>query len=211
MKVIVYTDGACSKNGQQGAKAGIGVYFGEDDFRNCSERITGKQTNNTAEVKAILKAAEILKREILAGFDVHIYSDSKYAMRCCRDYGEKLEKACWIKKKPVPNVDLVKQAYYTFKDKPNVQFHYVAAHTNGEDEHSIGNDGADRLANLAIGQTECQYANKPKKIYLNLPYDEKEKGKKMGTKWDRKKKKWYIMSNMEEHSKKIILNLWSIN
>ena len=90
MKVIVYTDGACSKNGQQGAKAGLGVYFGEDDFRNCSERITGKQTNNTAEVKAILKAAEILKREILAGFDVHIYSDSKYAMRLWRKTGKSM-------------------------------------------------------------------------------------------------------------------------
>ena len=72
MEVTVYTDGACSRNGQKGAKAGLGVYFGENDYRNCSERIEGKQTNNTAEVKAILKVAEILKREILAGFTVNI-------------------------------------------------------------------------------------------------------------------------------------------
>jgi len=208
MEINVYTDGACSNNGQRGAKAGLGVYFGENDPRNCSERIEGKQTNNTAELKAIIKAAEILHREILAGFTVNIYSDSSYAIRCCTTYGEKMEKKNWIKKKPIPNQQLVKQAYYTFKDKKNVHFHYIAAHTGKEDEHSLGNEGADKLANLAIGQTECQYANRVKKIYIKLPYEEKENGKKLGTKWDPKKKKWYIMSNMDETKKETILNLW---
>lgn len=208
MDVTVYTDGACSRNGQKGAKAGLGVYFAENDCRNCSERIIGKQTNNTAEVKAILKAGEILNREILAGFTVNIYSDSEYAMRCCGDYGEKLEKLNWNKKKPIPNVELVKEAYYTFKNCPNVLFHYIAAHTGKEDQHSLGNEGADLLANLAIGQTECSYNSKPKKVYLNLPFDEKNKGKKLGTKWDPKKKKWYIMSDLEINQKEKILNLW---
>jgi ribonuclease HI len=210
MEVTVYTDGACSRNGQKGAKAGLGVYFGENDYRNCSERIEGKQTNNTAEVKAILKAAEILKREILAGFIVNIYSDSKYAMRCCGEYGAKLEKVGWIKKKPIPNKELVKDAYYTFKNCNNVVFHYIAAHTGKEDEHSRGNEGADRLANLAIGQTECSYNARPKRLYLNLPFDDKEKGKKLGTKWDPKKKKWYIMSNLDNNTREIILNLWGL-
>jgi ribonuclease HI len=208
METNVYTDGACSNNGQRGAKAGLGVYFGIDDPRNCAQRIEGKQTNNTAELKAIIKAAEILYREILAGFQVNIYSDSAYAIRCCTTYGEKMEKACWIKKKPIPNVDLVKKAYYIFKDKENVEFHYIAAHTGKTDEHSLGNEGADKLANLAIGQTECQYAKKPKKIYLKVPFEEKDKGKKLGTKWDPKKKKWYILSSMDETKKEMILNLW---
>ena len=112
------------------------------------------------------------------GHIINIYSDSKYAMRCCGEYGAKLEKVGWVKKKPIPNQELVKQAYYTFKDKKNVHFNYIAAHTGKEDEHSLGNEGADKLANLAIGQTECQYANRAKKIYIKLPYEEKEKGKK---------------------------------
>ena len=37
---------------------------------------------------------------------------------------------------------------------------------------------------------------------------DKEKGKKLGTKWDPKKKKWYIMSNLEKNNKEIILNQW---
>ena len=208
MMVNVYTDGACSRNGQVGAKAGLGVYFADGDIRNYSERIEGKQTNNTAEVKAILKAAAILKREILAGFTINIYSDSEYAIRCCSDYGEKLAKTGWSKKKPIPNIDLVRLAYDTFKGCTNIHFHYIAAHTGKTDVHSIGNEGADRLANLAIGQTECQYANRSQKIYLDLPYDEKETGKKLGTKWDSRKKKWYIMSDLDEKHKKTVLKLW---
>ena len=50
--IIVYTDGACIHNGKKNALAGIGVYFGENDFRNTSSRISGKQSNNTAELKS---------------------------------------------------------------------------------------------------------------------------------------------------------------
>ena len=92
MEINVYTDGACSNNGRSNAKAGLGIYFGENDPRNSSERIIGKQTNNTAELTAILRAAAILQREIMAGYTIHIYTDSDYAKRCCTTYGEKLAK-----------------------------------------------------------------------------------------------------------------------
>jgi len=208
MEINVYTDGACSRNGQKGANAGLGVYFGENDPRNCSEKITGKQTNNTAELKAIIRAIELLERDIAVGTTINIYTDSDYARRCCTTYGEKLEANNWKKKKPIHNVELVKKAYYLSRGKSNINFHYIAAHTGRQDAHSLGNEGADRLANLAIGQTECEYANRPKKIYLKLPYAEKDKGKKLGTKWDPKKKKWYILSTIDENTKETILNLW---
>jgi hypothetical protein len=34
------------------------------------------------------------------------------------------------------------------------------AHTEKKDIHSIGNDGADKLANAAIGLTQCPYAKR---------------------------------------------------
>jgi ribonuclease HI len=218
MEINVYTDGACENNGKINAKAGFGVYFSENDPRNYSEKIQGKQTNNIAELSAIIKASEILHKEIEAGNIINLYTDSQYAMRCCTTYGEKLDKKGWISKKPIPNLELVKKAYSIFKNSPNVRFHYIKAHTGATDEHSLGNEGADRMANLGIGLTECPYAKKTKKVikkksldnktYLNLPYDEKEEGKKLGTRWDPKKKKWYILNNLEESKKKIILNRW---
>ena len=63
--ICIYTDGSCINNGKKNAKAGIGVYFGKDDKRNISKRIKGKQTNNIAELKAILKAIKILKKKTI--------------------------------------------------------------------------------------------------------------------------------------------------
>ena len=79
--ICIYTDGSCINNGKKNAKAGIGVYFGENDKRNVSKRIKGKQTNNTAELKAILKAIKIIKKEDnFKDLDITIYTDSKYSI-----------------------------------------------------------------------------------------------------------------------------------
>ena len=53
-----------------------------------------------------------------------------------------------LKKKggPVKNLELVKKGWENHKRYPNVTLHYVKAHTDGEDEHSLGNAQADRLA-----------------------------------------------------------------
>merc|ERR1711924_520660 len=74
--IKVYTDGACKNNGKKNATAAIGVYFSENDNRNISERITGKQSNNTAELKAIIKACNILQDEIINKYSIYIYTDS---------------------------------------------------------------------------------------------------------------------------------------
>ena len=160
----VYTDGSCSNNGRPNAEAGIGVYFGENDPRNISERVQGKQSNNTAELTAILKTYQILENDILSGKEIRIVSDSEYAIRCVTTYGEKCAKKLW--KDDIPNKELVRQLYELYSIKPNIQFIHVMAHTGKQDPHSIGNDGADTLANKAIGLEACPYS----KTYLNVPF-----------------------------------------
>ena len=61
----VYTDGACSNNGKKNALSGIGIFFGIDDNRNISKKIEGKQTNNTAELSAIIETYYIIQNDIL--------------------------------------------------------------------------------------------------------------------------------------------------
>ena len=70
--INVYTDGACSNNGKSDARAGFGIWFGADDERNTSESFTGPQTNNAAELLAIIKALTILRDEIEQGQIVNI-------------------------------------------------------------------------------------------------------------------------------------------
>lgn len=191
--INVYTDGACTNNGKPDARAGFGIWFGDNDERNTSESFTGPQTNNRAELLAIIKALTILRDEIEQGQPIIIYSDSSYSIRCCTTYGEKMSKKGWqTKGEDIPNRQLVEVAYNFVKKYNNIKFKHIRAHTGLEDEHSIGNEHADRLANLSIGVESCPYQRIKSKIYLNVPYDEKDEAKKMRAKWDKSKKRWYI-------------------
>ena len=192
-ELFVYTDGSCSHNGQPGAEAGMGVYFGPGDPRNLAKRVIGKQSNNTGELGAMIEAYKILEKEILAGKKITIVSDSVYAIRAVTTYGQKCAEKGWTK--DIPNKEMVQYAYNLFHDKPNVKFHQVLGHTGGTDPHSVGNDGADRLANQAIGLNSCPYAQPQpsnSKIYLDVSFAQKDEAKALGAMWDPAKKKWYM-------------------
>jgi ribonuclease HI len=145
----VYTDGACSNNGKENANAGIGIYFQDNDPRNVSKRITGKQTNNRAELLAIIVAYFTIEKDIHAGKTIVIGTDSEYAIRCFTTYGEKCAKQCW--RKDIPNKELVQQGYELFKDTPTVSLMHIRAHTGATDVHSLGNAKADQLATQCLG------------------------------------------------------------
>jgi ribonuclease HI len=186
----IYTDGACINNGRPDAAAGIGVYFGEDNPRNISRRLdeSEKQTNNVAELMAIKVALELLSGENR----VMIVSDSQYAISCATTYGAKCAADNWHR--DIPNRDLAKQVYEMYQARREyVRLMHVMAHTGAEDIHSRGNAGADRLANGSVGQTSCPYAKTASsRIYLRVPYAQKEEAKGLGAKWDPACKKWYI-------------------
>ena len=144
----IYTDGACINNGKENAKAGIGIYFQENDSRNVSKRISGKQSNNKAELLAIIVAYFIIEKDVDAGKNIVFVTDSEYAIRCFTTYGEKCEKQGW--KKDIPNKELVQQGYELFKNTPNISLKHIHAHTGATDVHSIGNAKADALAKQCL-------------------------------------------------------------
>ena len=103
-------------------------------------------------------------------------------------------------KTSIPNVELLKKAYLLYKNS-GVEFMHINAHTGRQDVHSLGNEQADKLAVLAIdnklNKTNSKISIKNNifdaRIYLNVPYAEKEHAKSLGAKWDPKNKKWYSM------------------
>ncbi|KAI9774843.1 MAG: hypothetical protein M1840_000059 [Geoglossum simile] len=151
----IYTDGSSLGNGKYGASAGVGVYFGEDDSstlltpilplsRNVSEPLAGpRQTNQRAELTAILRAIEIapLHRE------VRIFTDSNYAIDCVTKWYINWRRNNWCTSlnKPVENQDLVKAILVKIEGREQVgvktAFEWIKGHAAVE-----GNVQADKLA-----------------------------------------------------------------
>ncbi len=211
----IFTDGSSLSNGQAGARAGVGVYFGpqdpkyanspyskpksksksismryaaskqmqplyimdwaarqrgsgdaskkvpqngeEDDeteeekekltnwrYRNVSEALKGsKQTNQRAELTAILRALDIAPRHR----EVTIYTDSKYSIDCVTNWYRNWVKNGWVnsKGKAVENKDLVAEIRERIEEREQLgkvtYFIWVKGHAQNE-----GNIAADRLA-----------------------------------------------------------------
>ncbi|CAG2110790.1 unnamed protein product [Medioppia subpectinata] len=72
----IHTDGACPRNGMPGANAGIGVHFPSRPDRDLSEPLTGRQTNNRAEIQAPRRGLEVARE--LGHTRVEIKTDSQY-------------------------------------------------------------------------------------------------------------------------------------
>lgn len=124
-RLIVHTDGACQRNGKKDAKAGSGIYFGEDDTRNRGFPVPGKQTNQRAEVWAVCKALEAtdVSQPLL------IVTDSMYTINCAT--GKWNIKA---------NSDLF-HCLMTLASGRDVQWKHVRGHRG-----NVGNEAADRIA-----------------------------------------------------------------
>ncbi|KRX23562.1 Ribonuclease H1 [Trichinella nelsoni] len=141
---VCYTDGACVNNGRLGARAGIGVYWGENDPRNISEPLKGLQTNNRAEIEACSRAIEQAKRDGITHLEIR--TDSKYVLKCVTQWMPKWRKNNWIK----PDGEMVKNLEdLIYLDKLansiSVKWTYVVAHNGTE-----GNEKADMLAKRGL-------------------------------------------------------------
>ncbi|SLM33870.1 Ribosomal protein L9/RNase H1, N-terminal [Lasallia pustulata] len=140
----VHTDGSSLGNGSQGAFAGIGVYFGPGDSRNVSEPLAGaRQTNQRAELTAILRALDIVPRNR----DVTIITDSRYAIDCVTVWYLNWRKNGWktAAGKPVENKDIVENVLAKIEERNHLKVQTLFEWIKGHSNHP-GNVEADKLA-----------------------------------------------------------------
>ncbi|KAJ5477014.1 hypothetical protein N7539_007158 [Penicillium diatomitis] len=140
----IYTDGSSLRNGTKLASAGVGVYFGPGDSRNVSEPLKGsRQTNQRAELTAILRAIDIAPRHR----DVTIYTDSRYSIDCVTVWFVNWRRNHWVTKdgKPVENRDLIESILVKIEERNELEvktlFQWIKGHNRDP-----GNEAADRLA-----------------------------------------------------------------
>lgn len=140
----IYTDGSSLANGRKGARAGLGVYFGENDPRNLAEKLPGeKQTNQRAELMAMLRALE----SVPAAQTVRIYSDSQYSIKCVTEWPIGWNKKNWktASGDDVKNHEIIRPILKKIDERTkaggNTYFQWVKGHATNH-----GNIAADRLA-----------------------------------------------------------------
>ncbi|KAK4053801.1 hypothetical protein OIV83_001457 [Microbotryomycetes sp. JL201] len=151
----VFCDGSSRGNGQHGATAGIGVFWGhEEGSINLAERLPGNpQTNNRAEIYAV---ARILETDPMPHLPLTICTDSQYTISIFSEWIPGWRRNGWRASsgKPVMNVDMIRYVLSLLalrapdkgKSKggllSNVTLVKVKAHVGID-----GNEQADRLAN----------------------------------------------------------------
>lgn len=134
--VNIYTDGGCKNNGKENAIGGIGVFFGDNDERNISEKYNDdKITNNRCEIYAIIRALQSIADNI----DVKIISDSLYTINSVTIW----KKTNWNN---VINGDLLSKLVKLIESRKGKT---ILEHVYGHKDN-YGNIQADYLAEKAI-------------------------------------------------------------
>jgi ribonuclease HI/exonuclease III len=151
--IIAYTDGSASVHART-PKAGSGVHFPEDPGKDISEGVPGAQTNNRAELFAILLAIEAAD----ASRPLLIYSDSQHSIQSlCRWSLSWMQTGFSTKKWKVDNRDLMERTLAAVQRRPTaVSLHWVKGHSD-----NAGNDAADALAKAGQGKPEPPLGNLP--------------------------------------------------
>ncbi|NWU89271.1 RNH1 Ribonuclease, partial [Upupa epops] len=137
---VVYTDGCCSGNGRNRARAGIGVYWGPGHPLNTSERLPGRQTNQRAEIHVPCKAIEQAKSQNIK--KLIIYTDSKFTGNGITSWVDNWKTNGWrtssggsvINKEDFERLDRLSKDI-------EIQWMHIPGHAGFQ-----GNEEADRLA-----------------------------------------------------------------
>ena len=133
----IFTDGSAVPNPGPGGWGA--VYVVDDEVVAEAYGYGGETTNNRMELMGLIKAVDLVP----VGTEVTVYSDSNLAVRTINEWAQGWERRGWKRKTgPVENLDLVKQAYTAFRERPELSLKWIRAHVGFR-----WNEYADELAN----------------------------------------------------------------
>lgn len=149
MSYSIYTDGATSGNGYEGAQGGWAwILLDEEDnivLEACGH--INDATNNICELTAIIKACEAVEKMIGKDEKVIVYSDSAYAINGLNDWIYTWRRNNWqtARRQPIKNQELWEKLL-PFVDDSRFNFNKVKGHNGGKTPDAYWNNYVDRLA-----------------------------------------------------------------
>lgn len=151
MKIRVFTDGACSKNGQQGAKASYAYYFPDHKHLSKADRVpdSSSQTNQRGELMAIAEAVKVMYEKFpVEETEIQIYTDSMYSKNCLTQWVVGWVQNNWKTSQGslVVHRDIIEETTKILPKFKSYTISYVPAHTGKDDELSRCNEIVDRMA-----------------------------------------------------------------
>lgn len=163
-RIFVYSDGSCIKFKNGIFKAGYGIYIPQKNLKISEPLLDQKQTNNRAELTAIIETFNYLNKEELKK-EIIMITDSQYSIYIFDKTGENYEKENFMKDgKEVLNKDLILKALQ-IKRKYNVKLVKVRAHTNKQDKHSKNNEIVDKLAKSGVYKNKSVFDDIQQRLY----------------------------------------------
>ena len=160
----IFTDGACPNNGKRNANAAWGCLLVSDDGYIVLDRLSGaiplteSQTNQRAELTALLRGLELAEKQFGKLNDVkkvQIWSDSEYSINCASVWGPKWKSKGWKKQGgDIQHLDLIKLLVEkTLALGFKIEYRWLKGHKGGESQHAFPwmfNHQVDALANSAL-------------------------------------------------------------
>ena len=133
----VFTDGSSVPNPGPGGWGA--VYVVDDEVIDERFGFGGDTTNNRMELQALIEGLKLVPE----GVSAIVYSDSNLAVQTINEWAAGWERRGWTRKTgPVENLDLVKEAYSAYRNRPDVELRWIKAHVGFR-----WNEYADALAN----------------------------------------------------------------
>lgn len=132
MSLRLYTDGACSRNGQEGAIGGWAfvIVDSEDNIIDSGNGRAENTTNQQMELTAIIEGLSALVK--LSFFTAEIFSDSAYCINAINDgWINRWLRNGWLtsKKEPVKNQGYWEALYALYSVDDRLTFTKVKGHS----------------------------------------------------------------------------------
>lgn len=135
-QVKIYTDGACSRNGDKNAIGGYGAIIICEGHEKVVRGYAVGTTNNRMELTAVIEAVKALKKPC----QIQVVTDSQYVIN-----GTKSMRA-WLQKKDLPNRDLwIQLITVGNKGGHKMKFLHVKGHAG-----DVYNERCDKVAREQI-------------------------------------------------------------